>query len=304
MEYRALGDVLVPLVTPFHKDESVNFDCLAELAHWILDTGRGDTLVVTGTTGDFPLMTDDERVQAWKVVKDAAGGRAAVMAGTGAASTRDTIRLTAEAERIGVDLAMIVAPYYQKPSPDGVYQHYVDVAESTGLPLMIYNIPLFTGVNVDAETVKRLMDVPNIVAVKEEAGINPVQSTELLLNAHGRDDFVVIDGDDMMAFPVIAQGAVGVVSGGAQIVGAMMKKMVRALKEGRLAEATELHLDMFPLFLAFGGDGRVNPIPGVRRGIEMCGIPVGNSRRPLAPFSEAETAKLRAVIEGLGVIES
>ena len=303
MQYRDLGDVLVPLVTPFAKDESVDYDRLAELATWILDTGRGDTLVVTGTTGEFPVMTDAERIQAWKVVKEACGDRATIIAGSGAASTRDAIRLTAEAENVGVDMVMIVAPYYQKPSTEGIYRHYVDIAESTSLPVMIYNIPLFTGVNVDVKTVRRLMGVPNIIAVKEEAGINPAQSTQLLIAAQEREDFVIIDGDDMMALPLIAQGAVGIVSGGAQVCGVMMKKLVVALKAGRLEEGRKLFLDMFPLFEAFGGNGRVNPIPGVRRGLELCGMPIGESRRPLLPFDADETENLRREMVRLGILK-
>jgi len=304
MKFRNPGSVLVPLVTPFADDESVNYDRLAALAEWILDTGRGDSLIVTGTTGEFPVLLEEERVQAWRVVKDAVGARAPVIAGTGAASTRDAVRLTKKAEAVGVDLVMVVGPYYEQPTQEGIYEHFTAIARETSLPVMIYNIPLFTSVNIDSDTVRRLMDVPNIVAVKEESGINPVQSTKLLLNARGRPDFKVYCGDDMMAHPVIAQGAAGVVSGGAQVVGVLMKKMTKALAESRLPEAAALHLTMFPVFVAFGGNGRVNPIPGVRRGIELLGQPVGNPRRPLMPFDDAETANLRKCMVAAGVLSA
>jgi 4-hydroxy-tetrahydrodipicolinate synthase len=304
MNFRDPGRVLIPLVTPFAQDESVDFDRLAALADWIVSTGRGDSLIVTGTTGEFPVMSDAERIEAWKVVKDAAGDRVPIIAGTGAASTRDSVRLTREAEKIGVDMAMVVGPYYQIPEQDGIEGHYREVAEATDLPIIVYNIPLFQGVNVDPETVRRLLDVPNIVAVKEEAGINPVQSTKLLLVAAEREDFKLYDGDDMMALPIIAQGAVGVVSGGSQICGAMMKDMVVALVEDRLEEAAALNLRMFPLFCAFGGNNRVNPIPGVRRGLELMGQPVGAPRRPLLPLDDDETKKLRQVMVDIGVISS
>jgi 4-hydroxy-tetrahydrodipicolinate synthase len=296
------GDVLVPLITPFNDNEAVNYDRLAELATWALDTGRGDALVVTGTTGEFPTLSDSERVQSWKIVKEACGDRAPVVAGSGAASTRDSIRLTAEAEKIGADMVMIVGPYYQKTTQEGIRRHYVDVAESTNLPVMIYNIPLFTGVNVEPDTVRRLMDIENIVAIKEEAGINPVQSTQLINLARGRDDFVIIDGDDMMAFPLVAQGAVAIVSGGAQIVGAQLKQMVAACKRGEMITARDLFLDMFPIFEAFGGKGRINPIPGVRRGIQLCGLEIGEARRPLVPFDVDETENLHRELSRLGIL--
>jgi len=302
MNFRDPGRVLVPLVTPFAEDESVDYDRLAALADWIVSTGRGDSLIVTGTTGEFPVMSDEERIEAWKVVKDAAGDRVSIIAGTGSASTRNTIRLTREAEKIGVDMAMVVGPYYEIPTQRGIEGHYRETAAATDLPIIVYNIPLFQGVNVESETVRRLLDVPNIVAVKEEAGINPVQSTKLLLVAAEREDFKVYDGDDMMALPIIAQGAVGVVSGGAQICGAMMKDMVVALIESRLEKAAALNLKMFPLFVAFGGSNRVNPIPGVRRGIELLGQPVGNPRKPLLPLDEDETANLRQVMIDIGVL--
>lgn len=302
MNFRDPGSVLVPLVTPFAKDESVDFDRLAALADWVISTGRGDSIIVTGTTGEFPVLSEEERIRAWQVVIDAVGARVPVIAGCGAASTRDTIRLTRAAERVGADLAMVVGPFYQQPTQDGVYQHYSAVAAATSLPVMIYNIPLFTGLNVEPATVRRLMGIPNIVAVKEEAGINAPQSTKLLLLAQERADFKIYDGDDMMALPVIAQGAVGVVSGGAQVVGVLMKQMTTALVEQRLRDAAALHLRMFPVFVAFGGKGRVNPIPGVRRGLELLGQPVGAPRRPLTPLDEEETAMLRRAMVAAGVL--
>ncbi len=302
MNYRDPGSVLLPMVTPFNDDESVNYDRLAKLAEWLVATERGDSVITTGTTGEFPVLLEEERMECWRTVKEAVGKKVPIIAGTGAASTRDSIRLTRAAETIGVDLVMVVGPYYQQPTQEGIYKHYRDIAASTSLPVMIYNIPLFTSVNVEAETVKRLMDIPNIVAVKEESGINPVQSTKLLLNARGRPDFRVYCGDDMMAMPVIAQGAVGVVSGGSQVVGVLMKQMTKALAESRLEDAAKLHLRMFPVFLAFGGKGRVNPIPGVRRGIELSGQPVGPPRRPLTPFDEEETENLRKAMAAAGAL--
>lgn len=302
MKYRDIGDVLVPLVTPFKEDESLDYDRLAKTADWILDTGRGDSLIVTGTTGEFAALTDKERIQSWGVVMDACGDRAPIIAGSGAASTRSTITLTQEAERIGMDMAMIVGPYYQKPTDEGVFRHYVEVAENTSLPIIVYNIPLFTGVNVSADIVRRLMDIPNIVAVKEEAGINPAQSTKLLLNARAREDFVVLDGDDMMALPIIAQGASGIVSGGAQVIGVAMKKCVAALKADDLVTARDIFMDLFPVFEAFGGKGRTNPIPGVRAGMALCGMDTGNCRRPLTPFDAEETEALRNELVRVGAV--
>ena len=303
MNIPELGQVIIPIVTPFNEDESINYDLLGELADWIVSTGRCDSVIVTGTNGEFVTLTDEERIQEWKTVKDAVGDRVTVVAGSGTASTISTIKLTQEAEKLGMDMVMIVGPYYQLPTQDGLVEHYTAVANATSLPVVIYNIPIFAGVNVEAPTVKRLHAVPNIIAVKEECGLDPVQSARLLLDAREREGFKIYDGDDTMALSMIASGAAGVVSGGSHVIGQLMKELTTALAEERLNDAAELNMRMYPVFLAFGGNGRTNPIPGVRRGIELLGKPVGKPRRPLLQLDDDETAELRSAMETAGLFD-
>lgn len=295
---RTLGRVLVPLVTPFHEDGSVNYDRAGELARYVVDNNYCDTIIVGGTTGEFAQLATEERIRLIQTVWDAVGKDCPVIAGTGSSNTFEAIRITQEAERIGVDMAMVVAPYYTKATQEGIYEHYKAVAGSTSLPIMLYNIPLFTGVNIEPDTFTRLIQIKNIAAIKEEAGINPVQMSAFILNARASGENVMFyDGDDTMILPILIQGGIGVVSGGAQIIGDRIKQMIDAFYANRLSEATELHLKVFPLFQAFGQ--RVNPIPMVKEALNMVGFKVGKPRLPLMPGTEAEKAVLRQALTRL-----
>jgi 4-hydroxy-tetrahydrodipicolinate synthase len=187
------GRVLLPMITPFSRDGEVDHDALAKLTDYLIVKDFGDSLILTGSTGEFYTMTDEERIAVWKTIQDANAGRMPLIAGTGSASTRQAVALTRRAEAMGFELAMVVAPYYCKPTQEGIYLHFKTVAEATGLPVMLYNIPLFTGVNLEADTLERLLELPNIMAIKEEAGVNPTQSTDFVLAAKraGRHDFTL-----------------------------------------------------------------------------------------------------------------
>lgn len=294
-----LGRVLVPLVTPFDENFNVDYDQAAKLARSIVSLGYADTVVVSGTTGEFNAMTAEERIKLFEVIKEEIGNKVPIMAGTGAASTREAITITRAAERIGVDAIMVVAPYYCRPTQRGIYDHYKAIAQSTKLPMLLYNIPLFTGVNIDPATVAALAKEPNVVGVKEEAGVNPTQTSDYVLGAPG--DFVVYCGDDTMVLPALAQGAVGVVSGGSHIIGDRMKTMISSFLKGKVEEAKRIHLQLYPLFKAFAPNGRVHPNPLLRAAISMVLFPVGYARPPLDKPTEDEVAALRKVIRGLGI---
>lgn len=296
------GRVLVPLVTPFDDEGNILYDELQALVDYIIRRGYADSLIVTGSTGEFYTMTDQERLQVWEAVKEAGGGRMPLIVGTGAAYTRQAVRLTQEAERRGFELAMVVTPYYSRPTQEEIYLHYKTIAENTGLPIMLYNIPLFTGVNLEAPTLERLLEFSNIVAIKEEAGINPTQSTDFVLAAEaaGRSDFTVYCGDDTMVLQVLSQGGVGVVSGGSQVVGRMMKRLIELYYSGDNAQAERLYLKMFPFFKALVQNGRVSPFPILRAAIEMSsGIKIGPPRLPLKPATEEEREVVRRVLQDL-----
>lgn len=296
------GRVLVPMITPFTADEEVDHDKLAQLTNHLIDKEYADSLILTGSTGEFYTMTDDERIAVWKTIKDTNGGRMPLIVGTGSSSTRQAVALTRKAQEMDFELAMVVAPYYCKPTQEGIYRHFKTVAENTDLPIMLYNIPLFTGVNLEAHTLERLLALPNIVAIKEEAGINPTQSTDFVLTAKrvGREDFTVYCGDDTMILQVLPQGGVGVVSGGSQVVGGLMKGIIAAYYQDDNAKAHELYLRMYPFFKALVMNGRVSPFPLLRAAITIAsGIEVGAPRLPLAPATPDEERALRRVVEDI-----
>lgn len=298
---KVLGHIILPMVTPFHDGaQDVNYDMAQTLADKLVATKSCDSIAVTGTTGEFYVLDYSERVELYKQVKEAVNGRVPLVAGTGAASTREAIALTKEAERLGYDYAMVVAPYYCKPCQEGIYEHYRAIAESVEMPIMLYNIPIFTGVNVDVETVARLAQIPNIVAIKDESGINPVQMTRYMRAV--RKDFTVYNGDDIMVLCGLSQGAAGVISGGAHIASGKMREMITSFLAGDLANAQRLHHELDKLFEAFCPNGRIIPTPLLKAAIELTGLKVGNARAPLHPATKAELDNIKKVMTELAII--
>lgn len=297
---RTLGQILIPMVTPFRDDGEVNTAYAAELADTLIERNACDSLIVAGTTGEFHTLSNEERVELLKTVKDAANGRVPMIAGTGSASTRDAVELSRKAEEIGYDVLMVVAPYYAKPTQEGIYRYYEEVAASVSLPVMLYNIPIFTGVNVDPPTVARLSRVPNILGIKDESGINPTQMIEYANAAEG--DFTVYNGDDIMILCGMVQGAAGVVSGASHILSGPIREMIGAFIEHDLVRAHEIHRKLDPFLKSLAPGGRVNPIPGLRAAIEEAGMPVGPARPPLDEITGEERAAVRDGLRALGVV--
>jgi 4-hydroxy-tetrahydrodipicolinate synthase len=292
------GRLLLPIITPFMPDDTIDHDRVGELANYLLDREYCDALIVGGTTGDFYAMTLEERVALLRSVKAAVGSRAPLIAGTGAACTKHTVALTKAAASLDYDAALVVAPYYSRPTQEGLRLHFETVAASADLPIMLYNIPLFAGVNIAPASVAALARIPNIVAIKEEAAINPLQTTEFVLATP--DDFQVYCGDDTMVVPAMAQGAVGAVSGGSHVAGDVMRAAMDAFLSGDAVKAAELHLKMYPFLKALTGEGRVNPIPLVREAVSLTWQPVGPPRLPQTPATDAEREALVRVLAELG----
>lgn len=235
------GKILLPLITPYKENEEVDYNKYEELIEYLIQNDLCDSLIVTGTTGEASLLTFDERVELMKTAVKASAGRKPVIAGTGCASTKETIALTKEAESLGIELAMVVCPYYNKPTQEGLYNHYKTVAENTNMQILLYNIPIFVGVNLEADTVRRLAVIDNIIGIKDEAGINPTQVTDFFLATKDVDpDFVIFNGDDIMLLPTIVQGAMGLVSGGAHIFGHEIREIFEAFDKGENEKAKEL----------------------------------------------------------------
>lgn len=299
--HQNFGRVFIPLVTPFKNDESIDFKKLQKLAQWVVEKNYCDSVIVNGTTGEFYTMTFEERIDTLKAVKEVLNGKVPLIAATGWASTIETIKMTKRAEELGYDAVMVVVPYYSKPTQRGIYEHFSRVAKSTSLPMIIYNIPLFTGLNIKPETVGMLVkDCQNIKAIKEEAGLNATQTSDFILETWGAD-FEVYSGDDTMTIQVLSQGGVGVVTGGGHIVGDMMKRIIDQYLSGEVYEATQLHLKLYKFFKTLYQNGRINPIPILKAAISIhTGIEIGKPRLPLVSATEEEKIVTAKVLKEIG----
>ena len=296
------GQILLPLITPYGEGEEVNYEAYTELIHYLIEKDLCDSLIVTGTTGEASLLTFDERVKLMETAVKAADGRKPVIAGTGCASTKETIALTKEAEKLGIETCLIVCPVYNKPTQEGIYQHFKSIAEYTTCNILLYNIPIFVGVNIEAETVSRLAEIPNIVGIKDEAGINPTQVTDFFLATEKIDpEFAIYNGDDVMLLPTIVQGAMGLVSGGAHIFGHEIRKIFECFAEGKNEEAKELFIPLYRFCKTTGQNGRILPNSIMRPAVELVtGIKLGPARSPLAPATDEEMAVTIKVLKEIG----
>jgi len=250
-----------------------------------------DALVVGGTTGEAPTLTKEEKLSLFELVKDAAKDQAKVIAGTGSYSTEESIKLTKEAEKIGIDGVMLVVPYYNRPTQKGLYEHFKAIAEATNLPVMLYNVPTRTGRNMEPETVGRLAKIQNVVALKEAAGdMDQVSALRGML----APEFTIYSGDDSLTLPMLALGAKGVVSVASHIVGSQIKQMINAFVNGQIKEALAIHLRLMPLFKALFIV--TNPVQ-VKTSLNMTGLDVGGVRLPLVAAGETEIKILHEALE-------
>lgn len=296
------GKILLPLVTPYDKDENVVYETYEALIEYLIQNDLCDSLIVTGTTGEASLLSFDERVKLMETAVKAAKGRKPVIAGTGCASTKETIALTREAERLGIDLCMVVCPFYNKPTMEGIYAHYQAVAASTKVNILLYNIPIFVGVNIDPAIVGDLAKIDNIIGIKDEAGVNPTQVTDYFLATEKvNPEFIVFNGDDVMLLPTIIQGAMGIVSGGAHIFGHEIRAIFDAFERGDNKKAQALFIPLYKFCKACGQNGRILPNSIMRPAIELVtGIKVGPARSPLAVITAEEERVLVSVLKECG----
>ena len=283
------GRVITAMVTPFHEDGSVNYEGAAELARHLVANGS-DGLVVAGSTGEAATMTAEEKLKLFEVVLEAVGDRASIIAGTGSNDTMASVKFTQAAEKVGVHGALVVGPYYNKPTQEGFYQHFKTIAEATSLPIMLYNVPGRTASNIAPETVARLAEIPNIVAIKEASG-NIEQATEIIRVTPA--DFKVYSGDDAMTLPLLAVGGEGIVSVAGHVVGNQIQAMIQAFLAGDIKKAQEINLSILPVFKAMFIV--TNPIP-VKTSVGLLGLPAGPLRLPLTAADDAVVAKLKAVL--------
>lgn len=299
------GQILLPLITPYDANEDVDYGKYAELIEYLIQNDLCDSLIVTGTTGEASLLTFDERVKLMETAVKTAAGRKPVIAGTGCASTKETIALTNKAVELGIETCLVVCPFYNKPTQEGLYIHFKTLAENTKANIMLYNIPIFVGVNLEAETVHRLAAIPNIIGIKDEAGINPTQVTDFFLATQDVDpDFAIYNGDDVMLLPTIVQGAMGLVSGGAHIFGHEIREIFKAFAEGNNERAKELFVPIYRFCKSTGQNGRILPNSILRPAIELVtGIHLGPARSPLAPATEEEMKVTSAILKEIGKLK-
>ena len=298
------GKILVPMITPFKEDQSVDYEAAVSVAEKLIEKKKADSLILTGTTGEFFSMNFDERARIFEVVKNAVGDKIPLIAGTAAVSTIETIALSKKAQELGYDLVMVLSPYYTRPSQKELYNHFKKVAEEIEINMILYNIPIFTGVNINPETVAELAKVPNIVGIKEEAEINPKQITEFINRTP--EDFIIYCGDDTMILEAFAEGGEkrigGIVSGGSHLIGDRLRRMIEIFLEGKIEEAARMQQEFLPLFRAFSPGDRSNPCCLLKDALKMVGYNAGIPRLPLMPGTKEEIAEIEKIMRELNII--
>lgn len=275
------GNVLTAMVTPFDNRGNLDLNKTTELVNYLINNGT-DGLVVAGTTGESPTLTSEEKLALFKHVVEASDNRVPVIAGTGSNNTNATIQLTNKAEKTGVDAILLVTPYYNKPSQRGLYEHFSAVAKETNLPVMLYNIPGRSGVQIAADTVIELSKVPNIVSIKESSG--DLDAIAEIIDKTA-DNFSVYSGDDGFTLPIKAIGGNGVISVSSHVIGNQIQEMLHAYDTGEVKKAAAIHRRLLPimkgLFIA------PSPSP-VKTALQVKGFDVGGVRLPMVPLSPSE----------------
>jgi 4-hydroxy-tetrahydrodipicolinate synthase len=286
------GEVLTAIVTPFDKNRRVDLDRFRELAQFLVDNGS-DGLVVCGTTGEAPTLSDDEKFALWEAAVDLLRGRATVIAGTGTYDTAHSIHLSQRAAEIGVDGLLVVTPYYSKPPQRGIVEHFKAIAAATDRPIVVYNIPSRVVINIEPETIEQLAAIPTVRAVKQayddldEAAQIP---------GFGLDLYA---GDDYLIHPFLELGGVGGICVHTHVVGPQVKEMVRAFHSGDHARAKEIDEQLAPAYELLKVVG--NPI-AIKAALRLSGHDAGGLRLPLAEATEEETERVRSCLERLGVL--
>jgi 4-hydroxy-tetrahydrodipicolinate synthase len=288
-----LGEVLTAVVTPFRADGAVDLDGFKQLCTHLVESGS-DGVVVSGTTGEAPTLTDDERLALFAAAVEAVGDRATVVAGTGTYSTAHSVHLTGQAHELGVDAFLVVTPYYNKPPVPGIVAHFRAIAEATDRPIIAYNIPQRVVVNLEPETLAQLAQIPNVTAVKQ-ATTDPGQARRILAET----DLVLYAGNDDLLLPFLELGAVGGILVYTHLVGTRVRELVTRFKDGDVEGARAIDAELRPLIEALAVT--TNPIP-VKAALAMLGHDVGGLRLPLVEASDEQKGLIRGTLERVGLL--
>jgi 4-hydroxy-tetrahydrodipicolinate synthase len=289
------GAVVTAMVTPFREDHSLDLDAARSLAAHLYERGT-ESIVVAGSTGESPTLTHKEKLELFRAVIEVAHGRGKVLCGTGTYDTAETLELSREAEGLGADGLLLVTPYYNKPPQRGLLEHFSQVANAVGVPVVAYNIPGRTGIRIEHDTLLQMAEVPNIVGVKDSTG--DFQAISKLIS-EAPPDFEVYSGDDWATFGYLCLGAVGVVSVAAHLVSGRIKQLCDLIEAGDIPAARKIHEELTPLFNALFITS--NPIP-VKTALEMVGHPVGPPRLPLVPATAEERERIRKALVDAGLL--
>jgi len=287
---KKLGRLLTAMVTPFDDRGRVDYEQAKKLALALLDSGS-EGLVVVGTTGESPTLIREEEMRLFAEVKSAVGERGSVIAGTGSNSTAEALEATKGAERIGVDACLLVVPYYNKPTQEGLYQHFKTIAQGTNLPCILYNVPSRTVTSLSAETVIKLSHIDNIIGVKE-ASSNLGQISKIISEA--REDFLVWSGNDSDTLPILALGGYGVISVASHLVGNQIKEMIDSFTSGKMDKAASIHRHLLSLVNALFIV--TNPIP-IKYALNYIGFNVGKPRLPLTELDEKSATLIKDTLK-------
>lgn len=283
------GRLITAMVTPFDEQGLIDWDQTKRLMDYLIEEQKSESLVICGTTGESPTLSEAEKIELFKFSVNYSKGRCKIIAGTGSNSTAHSIALTREAEECGVDGILLVAPYYNRPNQEGLYQHFKAIAEATKLPVMLYNVPSRTAISISAETTIALSKIPNIVATKECAGLDQV--AEIAANAES--GFRVYSGDDSSFLPALSVGAYGLVSVASHVVGSQIRDMIDAYNQGDTKASAQIHQQLLPLFK--GLFKIPNPV-AVKYALVQLGYEVGSVRLPLVGPTEEEATYVRNLI--------
>lgn len=296
MDWNVKG-CLIPLVTPFDERGRVDEAALRRLVNYLIQEQEADALIPCGTTGESPTLSHQEHMRVIEIVYEETAGRVPVIAGTGSNSTEEAIQMTTAAEKIGVDGSLQVSPYYNRPNQEGIFRHFKAIAESTSLPLILYNIPFRTGRNVEVETVLRLAEIDNIVGIKEASGDILQVSSIIEESRKARVNFHVYSGEDAVTFLVLCLGGQGCIAAVGHVLGKEFGRMCRLVWEGKVEEAREIHYRVLPLVRALFCEP--NPT-AIKQALNWMGMGVGGVRLPLTGMTEKGKEILRKAMVDLG----
>lgn len=295
-----LEGTTVAMVTPFNSDDGVDEAGMRENINYLIERGV-EGVLAAGTTGESATITHDEQKKMMDIMVEEVDGRVKAIAGAGSNSSKEALSLVKYAEKAGADAALVITPYYNKPQPHGLYEHYKMLVESTDIPIIVYNVPSRTGTDIDVDTIGKVAQLDNIIAIKEaNPDLDKVSQIIKKLEELGcRDDFNIISGNDNLTLPMIALGAKGVISVVANVDPERMSQMVRYALEGNYHDAEKLHYQLYDLMKVLFIES--NPVPA-KESLIMMGRPAGNVRMPLGPLKEDSKAQLRKVLQDLDLI--